>query len=363
MLRSGNLGAILRYYRTFHQISQARLSELINIDRTLVSRLETSDRRLESITDRIRLADRLGIPHVAFGIGSAGQQDHMEMIACGESVVRLSLVAREQGNPTDALRELNRLVRALEDRTRNGKATRGDISLLATARTEVGVALGDLLPEAHLDAAVQWTGSGTRMTEFLEDEPRLSAHTLRMHGNELRKAGDIDGAVEALQRAVEISSDLGGRATASLLLARAASENGNVAMLDQCIEQCRQALEQDPSISNFFINPFSLREVELRGLLLTARHRDAERVATQATVMGAPPPTWGVIERVTMAQFYLTTGETDVAAVELRAAILDAQILRLPHQVERAVRLAKSANLDHLIHAGEEAVKAIPNLH
>ncbi|MFF1419770.1 hypothetical protein [Streptomyces sp. NPDC058280] len=361
VLCSGDLGAILRYYRTFHQLSQAQLSELINVDRTSISRLETQDRHLESITDRIRLGDQLGIPYAVLGIGGVRQQDHMDMIACGESVVRLSLIAREEGRAVDALRELDRLVRALEERAQSGKAAREDMVLLATARAEVGVALGDLLPEAHLDAAVQWTGSGARVISYLDGELGLSAHTLSMYGNELRKAGDLVCAVKALQHAIEISPDLGGHATANLLLARAASENGNVAMFDQCIGQCRQALEQDPSISNFFINPFSLREVELRGLLLTARRGDAERVASRSIAMGAPPPAWGVMERVTMAQFYLATGETDTAAAELRTAILDAQVFRLPHQVERAVRLAEGANLDDLVLAGTEAVKAMSN--
>ncbi|MFD7121049.1 XRE family transcriptional regulator [Streptomyces sp. NPDC059922] len=362
VLRSGDLGAILRYYRTFHRISQVQLSERINVDRSYISHMETQKRRVESIRDRIALADRLDIPYAALGISGVGQQDHIEMIANGESVVRLSRIAREEGRATDALRELDRLVRALEARAQRGKAMRGEMVLLAAARAEAGVALGDLLPEAHLSAAAHWTGSGARMIAYLEGEQRLSAHALSMHGNELRKAGDLGQAMETLQRAIEISPDPGGRATASLLLARAASESGNVAMLDQCVGKCWNALEQDPSISNFFVNPFSLREVELRGFLLTGRRREAERVASRATATtGAPSPTWEVMERVTMAQFFLATGETDAAAEALRDAIFDAQTLRLPHQVERAVRLAESAHLDDLVQIGKQAVIAIPS--
>ncbi|MEU6481569.1 hypothetical protein ABZ858_32780 [Streptomyces sp. NPDC047017] len=359
VLRSGDLGAILRYYRKFRKCTQRRLSEMVGVDRTLVSLWETGSRRLDSIPDRITLADRLGIPYASLGISGVGQQDHAEMIASGESVVRLARLAREEGRAADALRELGRLVRALEERARSKKARRADVMLLAAARAEIGVALGDLLPEAHLAAAVQWAGSGANMLKELKGEPRMWAHALRMQGNELRKAGDLPQAVKTLQSAVEVSPDLGGRATAGLLLARAASEQGNIGMLDRCVEQCRHALEQDPSISDFFINPFSLREVELRGFLLTGRIKDAERVASQSNTTSPAPPTWGVIERVTMAQFHLATGEAKVADSELRAAILDAQTLALPHQVERAIRLAGSANLHDLVRIGREVVEGM----
>ncbi|MBA9053929.1 helix-turn-helix domain-containing protein [Streptomyces murinus] len=357
ILRSGDVGAIVRYYREFHRLTQTQLSEKICVDRTYVSHWETRSRRLDSIANRIALADKLGIPYASLGIADAGQQDHAEMLASGDSVVRLSRTAREGGRAADALRELDQLLRALERRACNGKAIRADMVLLAAARAEIGVALGDLLPEAHLKTAAQWTGSGVNVLASLEGEPNLSAHSLRMHGNELRKAGDLHCAVRELRRAVEISPDLGGRATASLLLARAASEQGNTVMFDQCIKQCRQAIEQDPSIFNFFINPFSLREVELRGFLLTDRIKGAERVASRVVVAGEASPTWRVIERVTMTQFYLAVGEMKAAESELRAAIFGAQELGLPHQVERAVRLAENAHLDDLVRMGKAAIE------
>ncbi|MFB7227167.1 helix-turn-helix transcriptional regulator [Streptomyces fimicarius] len=357
VLRSGNLGVILRYYRTFHKLSQERLSELIGMDRTAISRLETQARRVESIRDRARIADLLGVPHAALGIGLAGRSDHADMITFGESVVRLSRTAREQGRAPDALRELDRLVRALEGRAQSGKATRADMVLLGTARTEVGVALGDLLPEAHLGASVQWTGSGAGVISSLEGEPRLSAHSLGMYGNELRKAGCLDRAVATLQTSLQVSVDLNGRATASLLLARAASEIGDSALFDQCVEKCRRALEEDASISNFFVNPFSLREVELRGFLITDRRNAAERIGSRSVDIGQPSHTWRVIERVTMGQLYVAIGERKEAAAELQAAIVEAHALRLPHQLERAVRVARSANLEDLVQFGNDYLR------
>ena len=126
--------------------------------------------------------------------------------------------------------------------------------------------------------------------------------------------------------------------------------------MDEYAERCRQQLEQAPSISNFFVNPFSLREVRLRGLLLTDRRDGAERFVNASSVIGKPSPTWAVMERVTMAQFHLATGEKDVAEAELDAAMSAARAAQLPHQVERAIRLAESAGLLHIVQTGIEII-------
>ncbi|MGW5172697.1 helix-turn-helix domain-containing protein [Streptomyces nodosus] len=362
VLRQGDLGAILGYYLSYHRLTHAQLGERIHFDPSYISHLKSGRKTSTSLSTLNLIASQLGVPNSFLGLDGAGQHDHQELFRRGESVIRLSVAAREAGRPSEALRELDLLVTALEARARDAIATRQDMVLLATARAEVGVALGDLLPEAHLVSATQWTNSGARVLADLGDEPGRSAHALRMYGNELRKAGRLPEAVTILRRALVTSPDLRGQATASLLLARAASEAGHAALFDHCIAQCRQSIDQDPGISNFFLNPFSLREVELRGLLLTARNNEAERVANRASESGMPPPTWNVLERVTMAQFHLATGDTDTAAADLRTAIDGAQSLRLPHQIERAVRLARSARLNDLVRTGTKALCRTPTL-
>ncbi|MFJ3625800.1 hypothetical protein ACIPQ3_06885 [Streptomyces albidoflavus] len=277
-------------------------------------------------------------------------------------MVHLAMAAREQGRAADALLELDALVGIVETRAREARATRQDMMLLAVARVAVGVALGDLLPEAHLGLAALWAASGAELLSRLEGEPSRLAHALRMQGNELRKAGRLEEAVTTLQRARVMSPDLKGKATTSLLLARAASETGDVALLTQSVEHCRQALEQEPDIASFFLNPFSLREVELRGLLLTSSGKAAERVATRAPSFSSPPPAWTVMERVTMAHFHLVTDDKETAAANLRGAIHDARSLHLPHQIERAVRLARTARLDDLVDTGTEVLRTMPTL-
>jgi hypothetical protein len=55
---------------------------------------------------------------------------------------------------------------------------------------------------------------------------------------------------------------------------------------------------------------------------------------------GTPPtPQWRVIERITTADLLARAGDERTAADMLCAALGDAETLRLPHQVQRIIRL------------------------
>lgn len=61
-----------------------------------------------------------------------------------------------------------------------------------------GVALGHLLPEEQMATATRWTGRALRLARDLDDRDLL-ASVLRMHGNELRKAGRTAAAMTRLR--------------------------------------------------------------------------------------------------------------------------------------------------------------------
>ena len=52
-----------------------------------------------------------------------------------------------------------------------------------------------------------------------------------------------------------------------------------------------------------------------------------------------PTPQWRVIERITTADVLARAGDERTAADMLSAALSDAETLRLPHQVQRVIRL------------------------
>ena len=62
-----------------------------------------------------------------------------------------------------------------------------------------------MLPEERLTGAAAWTGKALVLARNLDDEDFL-ATTLRMHGNELRKAGRLRAAVARLEHAAAVST-------------------------------------------------------------------------------------------------------------------------------------------------------------
>ncbi|MFW5420980.1 hypothetical protein J0910_30640 [Nocardiopsis sp. CNT-189] len=119
---------------------------------------------------------------------TADEADHAAALQFGDSTVRLADIARRSGRATEAAEELWPLTARLEALLAEGRVDAPVVGLLARPRTALGVCLGHLLAEEQLHAAARWTGRALVLAEQL-DEPELHAHVLRMHGNELRKAG------------------------------------------------------------------------------------------------------------------------------------------------------------------------------
>jgi uncharacterized protein HemY len=88
-------------------------------------------------------------------------------------------------------------------------------------------------------------------------------------------------------------------------------------------------------------NRFTIREVRLRGLLTIGRIAQAVDLAVRYPADGCPPsPHWRVIELITAAEALARAGDEGTAETMLTAAVSDAETLRLPHQVQRIIRLA-----------------------
>jgi len=212
-----------------------------------------------------------------------------------------------------------------------------------------------VLPEERLVTAAHWTGKALRVTERLEDPPFL-AHALRMHGNELRKADRVSAGIARLHRAVQLSVGAEHRGTALALLARAAGEQGNTGLFDHALAGYRQLLDTGGGRSMLF-NPFTFREVELRGLVNTGRAADAVRIIRIGVPDAAPvAPQWHVIERVTAGQVLLAGGQRDEAEEALRAALAAAEVSRLPHQIQRTIRVAEAGELNGVAQDGRTAL-------
>ncbi|RSD10267.1 helix-turn-helix domain-containing protein [Amycolatopsis eburnea] len=358
-LGSRDLASILRAYRAASGLSQEALAALLGYDKSYVALIETRKRTPGDVAGRRHIARALGLPFHLFGVTDPDDADFAALVQFGDSVVRLAEIARQSGRAVEAVNELWPLAARLEARAAEGRLERDTLSLLASARLALGVSLGTVLPEERLTSAAAWTGKALVLARHLDDDEFL-ADTLRMHGNELRKAGRLHAAVARLERAAAVSTTAAGHGAALALLARAAGDAGLPDQFAGAIDGCRRRLDSATG-TELLLNPFTLREIHARGLLALNRPHDAFRVLD--SVAGEPAaPQWQVIERVTAGEVLAATGEQAGAEEALTTAIATAEQRRLPHQLQRAVRAAQHGQLPAIAEAGRFALQRLRGL-
>ena len=187
-----------------------------------------------TVTDRgtlTRIAQALAIPPHMLGIAGPDDADFAAMLAFGSSVIRLADIARHSGRAADAVSELWPLITRLGTRVAAGHAEAETMRLLAQARVSFGVALGHLLPEERLATAARWTGRALRIAWNLGDR-ELLASVLRMHGNELRKAGHAAAGIVRIRQSLQIDDHPARKGSGLVLLARAAADSGQAELFD-----------------------------------------------------------------------------------------------------------------------------------
>lgn len=352
-LATRDLPTILRAYRRVHSMSQIALAELLGYDKSYVSMIETGRRAISDISSRRHIARRLGLPAHVLGVTETDDAEYLAMLQFGDSTVRLAELARQSGHAMQAVNELWPLVARLEARAAAGHTESDSLALLARARVALGVSLGTVLPEERLTTAAQWTGQALTIARRLDD-PGFLAHTLRMHGNESRKAGDPASAVTHLEHALALSADPIEQGSTLAPLCRAIGELGDAERFDTTLSIYRRLLDQHAG-SGLLFHPFTFREVQLRGLIDTGRPAAAIRLL--GTEHAAPAaPQWHIIERVTTGQTLTLAHETTAAETAFSQALHAAEHHRLPHQIQRAVRALSTAGMHAL---AEEARAAL----
>jgi len=329
---------VLRSYRKANGLFQQDVADMLGYDRTYISMIESGRRNATDRGTLAYIARTLAIPPHLLGITDPDNASYKAMLEFGASVVRLADLARGSGRPADAVSELWPLITRLEARVTAGHADLEVMRLLTLARVSFGVALGHLLPEERVATAARWTGRALRIAWDLGDTGLL-ASVLRMHGNELRKAGHSAAAIIRLRQSLELETDPARTGSGLVLLARAAAGSGQAGLFDTVTGQCTR-LPVPRAGPEVLFSTFTVREVRLRGLLATGRARQAVELAETTADDDEPPtPQWRVIERITTAGVLAAAGDEHIAARMLAAATVQAETLRLPHQVQRIIRI------------------------
>ncbi|WP_203217881.1 helix-turn-helix domain-containing protein [Nocardia terpenica] len=349
-----DLPTILRAYRRINGTSQTALAELLGYDNSYVSMLETGRRVISDIGTRRHIAARLSLPAHVLGVTDVDDAEYRAMLQFGDSTVRLAEIARQAGLAVEAVNELWPLVARLEARASEGHMERDSLVLLAQARVALGVSLGTVLPEERLPSAARWTGQAVKIAAHLDDS-QFYAHTLRMHGNELPKAGHPDAAVARLNHSLRLSNDPAERGGSFAFMCRAAGELGDAERFDTALSAYRRLLDKHTG-SGLLFHPFTLREIELRGLMGTGRIAEACKLVHRRA--GSPAaPLWYIIERVTTGEVLAANQDIDCATDAFEDAIRSAERHRLPHQIQRAIRATTKARIRELADEGKAALR------
>lgn len=357
-LRSGDLGAILRAYRRINGLSQEKLAAVLGYDNTYISMIETGRRDVHDVASRRHIARTLAIPPHLLGVTDPADTEFVAMIAFAESTVRLAELARTAGRAAEAVNELWPLVARLEARAAEGHLEQAALTVLGQAWISLGVCLGTVLPDERLWIATRWTAKGLMAARQLDSPPGLAVYALQMHGNELRKAGHAAQAAALLKRAVDSAASDRDRGAALTLLARAAGQTGDGALFAQTSASYQDLAEAQDGDGPLF-NAFTWREIQLRGLLDTGNHAAALRLAHDTVSCPAPAPQWQVIERITYADVLAGEGDSEAAEAVLLEALDLGRLYRLPHQIQRAVRIAWRMHLVDLAHYADAALTQV----
>jgi len=346
-LRTRQLGPILRAYRTAAGLTQEQLAARLGYDKTYVSMIETGRRAVHDVPARRHIARTLAIPPHLLGVTDPRDSEHVAMVSFAQAVIRLADLARAAGRAAEAVNELWPLVARLETRAADGHLEADTLRVLGHAWTSLGISLGTILPEERLNVAAQWTAKGVAAAEQLDDAAALG-HALSMHGNELRKNGH-PGALATLECATITAPPGAGRGAAAALLARASATAGDTARFASAVTRCQDLIQRHGSAGSL-LHPFTCREIQLRGLLDLGEHTRAVKLAQDSPAEAAPSPQWEIIEGITFAAVLLSAGDHGQAENLLFTAIDAASDRRLPHQIQRIIRITRERGYQDLHH-------------
>ncbi|HYU76950.1 MAG TPA: helix-turn-helix transcriptional regulator [Ktedonobacteraceae bacterium] len=343
-LRLSDVGQALKNYRSIHQLTQRDLASLLEFDQSYISKLENGQGLRDSATLR-HIAQRLSISGSSLGILSEELQyaQSPEIIDTASSVIRLSQTVRESGRAEAAVNELWPLILRLETQQVQDNGNPRLLLTLASAQATLGIILGDLLPEENLWISVHFFKKAVAIADEHGDA-LFKSEVYRGCGNELRKHKHYTEAVSYLEQAFFLAPDAMSKGMAAALLARTYGEMGDQENFLDAIGSVLYAQEKVDSFTPTF-NPVTIYEVRVRGLLNVGQMNAQLSLLEQDTThFFAVPiaPQWHVISQLTRAEAMFHIGRVDEGLANLKTALIGAELCRLPHQVQRAIRAVQT---------------------
>ena len=341
---TSDVGQFLKGYRSAHGLTQSQLAAVLGFDQSYISKLENGQ-DLRKVTSLKEIATRLAIPpHLLVGVTLEGYTTKYstELLEVAPSVIHLSRIVREAGRADEAVNELWPVFLRLEAQATQDKDNISLLLTLSAGQTALGVILGDLLPEEDLYVTAHYLKKAASIADEFGDNT-LKAEIYRGCGNELRKHKQFSEALYYLEGALFFASDNLTRGLATLLLARAYGEMGDQDHFDEKIEEALPLLDKAAYFTATF-NPIMIHEVHLRGLLNLRRFDKISSTLeknNKSNMVFHIAPQWRVISHLTTAEAMFRIGSIDDGLAEIQSALVGAEVCKLPHQVQRAIRSLK----------------------
>ncbi|EFH85698.1 helix-turn-helix domain-containing protein [Ktedonobacter racemifer] len=341
-----DVGQVLKHYRSIHHLTQRDLATILGFDQSYISKLENGQ-GLRDIAVLSRIAHCLAIPEQWLGIAPNGSLSFSgsELVEIAPSVIRLSQTVRETGRADAAVHELWPLTLRLEAQAEQDKSNVRLLLTLASAQAMLGILLGDLLPEEELWVSVEFFKKAAAIVDEFGDAP-IQAEIYRGYGNELRKYKQYEKALACLEKALFLAPDNIAQGSVAALLARTYGEMGERENFGEVMRTVLYVQNRATNFTSTF-NPVMIHEIHIRGLLSLGQISEHSRLLeqNQSQLTSIPvAPQWYVISQLTTAQAMFHLGKVDDGLARLQAALMGAELYKLPHQVQRAMRALKTVD-------------------
>jgi transcriptional regulator with XRE-family HTH domain len=340
---TSDVGQALKIYRNTHRLTQHELAMLLGFDQSYISKLENGQ-GLRDIVVLKDIADRLGLPPHWLGLipQDYATKHSTELLAIAPSVISLSKTVRETGRAHEAVNELWPLILRLEAQATQDRENPRLLLTLASGQATLGVILGDLLPEEDLFVSIHFFKKAVAIAEELGDDS-FKTEVYWGCGNELRKNKQYTEAIYYLERALSLAPGSVAKGFVTALLARAYGEMGDQSNFDDVIENVLHFLDKAPYFTPIF-NPVMIHEVHLRGLINVGHINRISPLVERndiSTMTVYIAPQWHTISQLTLAEAMFRIGKFDDGLAKLQTALIGAELCKLPHQVQRAMRSLK----------------------
>jgi len=354
-VESDAVAAVLLGYQRSHRILRKELAARLGISAPKLSKILSGAQRVDDVAERRSFAERLGVAPEALGVTTrAGTTWHGALAT--QQTVRAAATLRLVGQPAAGTRTLGAVLPGLLRAARRQSADPATRALLAEAAVEYGILLGDVLPQQHLDRAVDWDWRAARAARESGDL-ELEAYATVWAAQELRKA-DRHVAAERLFAAAEGTTVPWARGCGAQLRSRLYGALGDGREHQSWLTQARIALDvmphHTPMFSELTVNEVALRgRVEMGTVTLADVDEHDRRVA--AIDLGREAPQWRTMYAITRIDALVRVGEREEALARLRHAAEAAAEFGLPRQLERIVRLARGVEAPAAMDVADEA--------